>query len=374
MPLVRVRNISVEAHWSVAIAILTYSSWVGSSRFFGRYPDLSDATITVMTIVTVLLFEATIVLHELGHAFRARREGVEATKITLWALGGVAWIGSRRSPGVAFRVAAAGPLVTAFLAVLFTALGWLERRIGFPDPVVGVTVLLAQAEGIVLAFNLLPIFPLDGGQILHAALWRLRGFAFAWAWAIRTGVAVALLAFAFGALASPLGILAPSRGLTVMLNGAVLMWWSTRHRPSAAPRATTRLPVVADLLEASAVRADPASETTVAQFLEDTPVSNGFGTSASTIRDRGRAVGIISRGLAGQVPPDQREATVLAEIMLRQEDAIVLKRETPIEEAFRTLQSGSRRGVVLDGRRVTAIILASDLADVLLQIKDAARA
>lgn len=169
---------------------MSYAGLLARTSYLGRYPELSSTTIAAMAIGSALLAPPSIVLHELGHALQARREGLRADKITLWGLGGVAWIGTPRSPATSLRVIAAGPLVSALLAVLLGALGWLEARAGLPDPVVGVTVLVAQFNAVSFAFNLLPAFPMDGGRILHAALWRLQGPAFAWAWAVRAGIRV----------------------------------------------------------------------------------------------------------------------------------------------------------------------------------------
>lgn len=376
--LLRVRGIRVEAHSSVVIPVLIYTGFLGSSRFLGRYPGLPAETITAMTIASVLLIFVSVLLHELGHSFRALREGLTAERITLWGLGGVAWIGTPTLPGVAFRVTAAGPLVSAVLAVLLGAAGWLGRRLGLPDAVVGVTVLLAQANAVMFAFNLLPIFPLDGGRILHSALWYRCGLAFAWVWALRVGTGVAASVLAVGVVGPFLGLVAPQSGINVgwwlMLEGAILLWWSQRLRLPARPlRAGRRAPVVADLLEAAATPSIPGPETTIADFLEQSPRGRGYGTCASNVLESGRPVGFISPGLAGQVPAEQRAATTVADVMVRRQDAVVLQRETTLEEALRALQDGPRRGVVVDGRRVMAIILAADLADVLLRARDVAR-
>ncbi len=378
LPLLRVRGIAVEAHWSVAIPIVIYAGQLAQTSYLGRYPELSSTTITAMAIGSVLLAPPSILLHELGHAFQARREGLRADKITLWGLGGVAWIGTPRSPASSLRVFAAGPLVSALLAVLLGALGWLEARVGLPDPVVGVTVLVAQFNAVLFAFNLLPAFPMDGGRILHAALWRLQGPAFAWAWAVRAGIAVAASVIALGivlpfvdVLVVPFGV---NLGFSIMFTGVLMLWMTLSARAEVERSASSpRELVVGDLVKPLEARRELAPEATIADFLEAMAGWQGYGTSASAVVDGGRIVGVMSPGLAGQVPVDQRAETTIADVILREQDAAVLASHTTIEEAFRTLQGASKRGIVRDGKRVMAIILASDLADVLLQVSDAKR-
>ena len=379
VPLLRVRGVLVEAHPTVAIPIVLYAGVLGSTRYLGRYPDLSNTAITAMTIASLFLAPLSILLHEFGHTFQARREGLQADRITLWGLGGVSWSSGPRSPGAAFRVVAAGPLVSVLLALLFGAFGWLAGRVGLPAAVVGVAVLLAQFNAVMVAFNMLPMVPLDGGRILHSALWRRRGEAFATAWAARVGILVASTVIAFGAVAPFLGIFALvagfNLGFSIMVQGVIMLWMTRSYASAAAqlPARRSRGAVVGDLVEAAAPSDAPSAGVSVARFLADATASRGYGTAASQVLEHGNAVGVISRGLAGQVPAHEREATAVADVMLRKQDAVVLKRETPVAEAFRALQAASRRGVVLDRGRVTAIILTSDLADVLLRMNDAAR-
>lgn len=322
VPLLRFREILIEAHWSAVIPILVYSSLIGTTRYLGRYPDLSGATITAMTIVSVLLVPVSILLHELGHTFQARREGLSGERITLWGLGGVSWNRSPRSPGESFRVVAAGPLVSTLLALLFGVLGWVGGRAGLPSGTVGVVVLFSQFNALMFAYNLIPVVPLDGGRLLHAALWRLRGPRLASVWSSRVGVVIASIGIAFGVIAPFLNILPQlagfNPGLSIMIDGLVLLWLtlsfrSTTQLGARAPREAR----VGDLVEASVPAEAPAPTLTIARFLEGASESGGYGTAASEVVEDGRTVGVISRGLARLVPEAQRTETVVADVMLR---------------------------------------------------------
>ena len=136
-----------------------------------------------MALVAAVLFFTALLLHELGHAVQARREGLEVDSITLWLFGGVAQFkGEFPSAGAEFRIAIAGPAVTAVLGGSFLALAAGTQLSSGVD---GVAAWLAYINFLLLVFNLLPALPLDGGRIFRSALWRARG-DFAWA----TGIAV----------------------------------------------------------------------------------------------------------------------------------------------------------------------------------------
>jgi Zn-dependent protease len=148
----------------------------------------SQNTAYLVTVASVLSFFVSLILHELGHALVARRNGLQVAGIELWALGGITRTnGAFTSPGPEFRVALAGPLVTLGIVIL-SGLGGLAlaseshffevatvRGSVHSTPAV---VWLSWVFGwnlLVLMLNLVPAFPLDGGQIAHAIVWRLTG-------------------------------------------------------------------------------------------------------------------------------------------------------------------------------------------------------
>jgi Zn-dependent protease len=126
-----------------------------------------------MGIVSAFLYLGSILLHELGHALQARREGVETDGITLWLLGGVSrFHGDFTTPEAELRTAGAGPLVSLVLGGLFVGLAQLVRS---PVSVEAVAAWLGYSNLILFVFNILPALPLDGGRVFHALLWRATG-------------------------------------------------------------------------------------------------------------------------------------------------------------------------------------------------------
>jgi Zn-dependent protease/CBS domain-containing protein len=189
--------ICVDDSWLIILALLTLSLARGFPgllhQFFPHAANLSPLEYGLMGLVTALGFFGCILLHELGHAVVARGRGMPIRGITLFLFGGVAEIGDEPpSPKCELLVAVAGPAVSLVLSLGFGLLALVGYQAGWPHPFVIVVGYLAAINAIVLAFNLVPAFPLDGGRVLRALIWGatedLRRATF---WASRAGVAFA---------------------------------------------------------------------------------------------------------------------------------------------------------------------------------------
>ncbi len=187
----------IDPSWFLILAYLIFRNGVA---WQSQYPDWGlSLTYGAAAIMALLLF-ASVLLHELGHSLVARSQGIKVNSITLFLFGGVAAIDREsKTPGGAFQVAIAGPLVSFSLAGLLTAV-----LLAVPDPASPVNVMasyLATVNFILAFFNLLPGLPLDGGQILKAAVWKATGSRFkGMQWAARSGTALGWLAIFFGVL------------------------------------------------------------------------------------------------------------------------------------------------------------------------------
>src|SRR5438309_1847669 len=137
-------------------------------RFAGRYRNPIWAAFEYLALFAIVL------AHEFGHAFACRQTGGQADTVLLWPLGGIAFVKPPPRPGAYLWSIAAGPLVNVALFPVFAVLvlvafqsGWRFRA---PDLFQFATTV-AYINGFLLFFNLLPIYPLDGGQILRGLLW-----------------------------------------------------------------------------------------------------------------------------------------------------------------------------------------------------------
>jgi Zn-dependent protease/CBS domain-containing protein len=184
--LVRVSGIRIGASpsWFVILFLAIYLL----SGSFENALGGSSSEAYVVAVASAVLFFVSIVLHELGHAFQARREGMEVHGIDLWLFGGLAKLSrDSQSPGEEFRVAAAGPFVTLLVvAACFAAsvvLSGVDRTLDLallqdgsaPSPAELLVAFVGSMNALLLVFNLVPAFPLDGGRIARALAWRISG-------------------------------------------------------------------------------------------------------------------------------------------------------------------------------------------------------
>jgi Zn-dependent protease len=182
--LFHLRGIRVGVDWSWFLVLFLVIFWLAG--FYGDVlGESSYATEPfALAVLSALGFFASIVLHELGHAFAALRNGIGITSIQLWIFGGMARMDREPdTPPTELKVAAAGPLVTLAIVVLLAAVGvvvsgWHDFReaavVDSDAQISGILAMvawLATINAVVLVFNLLPAFPMDGGRIALALAW-----------------------------------------------------------------------------------------------------------------------------------------------------------------------------------------------------------
>jgi len=148
-------------------------------------------------LIMALLLFASVLLHELGHSLVAQSQGIKVNSITLFLFGGVAAIEEEsKTPGKAFQVAIAGPAVSV---ILFFLLRLGASVIPDSNPLHEMMGDLSRINLVVALFNLIPGLPLDGGQVLKAALWKITGDRFkAVHWAAKAGQILGYGAIALG--------------------------------------------------------------------------------------------------------------------------------------------------------------------------------
>lgn len=179
---------------------------------------------------------AMVLLHEFGHALACRQTGGKAKQIVLWPLGGVAYVTPPPRPGATLWSLAAGPLVNLVLLLLTVGFYMLGRKMGVPASADRLHFLrdLALMNFGLLTFNLLPIYPLDGGQMLRAVLWFFMGRA--------TSLSVSSVVGLLGVLAMfGVAIAYSSLWLAVLAVFALISCWRGLGRARALAR-LARLP------------------------------------------------------------------------------------------------------------------------------------
>jgi len=161
-------GITVYLHWAWFIAIYWFVS------------QAKGYSSPVWSVLECLCLFGIVLIHEFGHQLACRSVGGQTHDIVLWPLGGVAYVSPPQRPGAQLWSIAAGPLVNVILFPLLFALWRLGKAAGWPESnhdAYNFVLMLFLINATLLIFNMLPIYPLDGGQILRSLLWFLFGRA-----------------------------------------------------------------------------------------------------------------------------------------------------------------------------------------------------
>jgi Zn-dependent protease len=228
-------RIGVDGTWFLMLFVLIF---LLSSSFRTALHSSADVAY-LTTVATVLLFFGSLIVHELGHAVAAKREGVGVTRIELFLFGGTTHMSREaKTPGEEFRIAAAGPLGTLLVLLVCVAIdmaivgpGRLVHAVRLDGTVAITPVLLALSwlvpmNLLILIFNLVPAYPLDGGRIARAIVWRVTGDK------LRGTRAASRIGEGFAVLLAGLGLFLTARGVGFtgiwLLFLAFMIWQSAR--------------------------------------------------------------------------------------------------------------------------------------------------
>jgi len=351
----RVGGVEVRINWSwlVIFALIVWS--LADGVFPSQNPGLSGGAHLAMAIVAALLFFASLLLHELGHSWQARREGMEIDGITLWLFGGVSQFKTQfTTAGAEFRIAIAGPLVSLVLGVVFVLLALA----GLPSAVDGVAAWLGYINLALLVFNLIPALPLDGGRVLRAALWQLRG-DLGWATRIATDIGRG-----FGYLFIGLGIAmfifqGSFSGAWLAFIGWFLLQAANAEARYIATAAALDGLRVRDLMVRDPVTVD--GDLTIGRFMDDVAWSRRFTTYP--VVDAGRPIGLLAFSSVAAVPRSEWDTLRVRDAMIPLVSVPLLTEDTTAVEALTALSPPtSNRGIVVENGHLAGLLSITDLA------------
>jgi Zn-dependent protease/CBS domain-containing protein len=347
-------RISVNWSWLIVFALIVWS--LAAAVFPSQNPGFSDGEYVALAIAAALLFFASLLLHELGHALQARREGVEIEGINLWLFGGVAQFrGGFPSAGAEFRIAIAGPLVSLALGVFFVVLAVFA---GLPNAIDGVVAWLGYSNLILLVFNLLPALPLDGGRVLRSALWHFRG-DLQWATWVASGVGRG-----FGFLFIGLGIFmliveGAFSGAWLAFIGWFLLQAATAEARYVATKQALDGLRVRDLMIREPVTVE--ADLSLGEFMDAVAWSQRYTTYP--VLEQERPIGLLAFRSVASVPRDEWNTRRVRDAMVPREEVPVLAADEPAIDALAELSTSEvNRGLVLDNGRLAGFLSITDLA------------
>jgi Zn-dependent protease/CBS domain-containing protein len=359
MRVLTIRGIPIDVHvsWLVIYGLIT---WTLATGYFPRaLPDLPAAAHWANGLLAAFLLFVSVLLHELSHSFVAMAHGLSVRGITLHVFGGVSHLEDEApSPRAEFLIAVVGPITSfAIAAVLWTISAAGVVQPVWAQAVVTYLVLVNVAVGI---FNLVPGFPLDGGRLLRAALWKWKGtLGQATYIASRVGVGFAFALMALGVLQIMSG--AVLGGFWFILIGMFLRSAADASYSQTALRdALARLPV-RDIMTREVVTVRP--EATVGELADAFWAHH---VTSFPVVDGGTVQGIASLQQLHEVPPEQRTQRRVSELMRPLTDELIAG---PDDSVFDALGKATRnqlgRLAVLKDSQLVGYLSLKDITHVL---------
>ncbi|MCB1686092.1 MAG: site-2 protease family protein [Pseudomonadales bacterium] len=370
--LFRIFDIEIRLDLSVVIifGLIVYS--LASGVFPAWHPDWPVSTVWVTAFAAGVLFFVSLLAHELSHSLVARRYGIRVPRITLFLFGGMAEIESEaRTPSAEFAIAIAGPLMSMAIALACSALAasafgddGIDMLVRSPEegmqqasPVITAAVWLGSVNFMLAIFNMVPGFPLDGGRVFRALLWRLTGDQ--------------LLATRYAATAGRLF------GWAIMMLGLwnlfalqslggmwmILIGWFISHLAAMSYSQALTQRVLAPLSVADLMRTRfdvVTPDLRVADFVEDCLLRSSQLLWPVVVE--GRCVGILSLAEVMALPAERRADAKVQEIMVPIADADVLMPDMDATRATSLLTAaGERPLAVLRDGQVVGLLRSADL-------------
>jgi len=356
--------IQIDASWIVIVGVLTWSLAITFVHLFppDEHPGWTAGTYWCMGGVTTLGLFVCLVLHELGHSLVAQRFGLRIRSITLFIFGGVAELENEPpSAWAEFWIAVAGPAVSVVLAAGLWLLAAAGAVAEWAIPVLTVLRHLAFLNAVLVGFNMVPAFPLDGGRVFRALLWARTGNL------QRATAITAQLGQSFGTFLMLFGVLGVLLGA-----GLSSLWWMLigwfLH---SAARGSYEALVVRNLLGGEPVRRfmtrDVSSvppELDVEQLVEKYVYQQHH--RIYPVRTNGQLLGYVTPREIKQVPREEWPKRRVGEIMAADLDPVRIAADTDAVEALTQMQrTGQTRLLVVEAGSLVGIITLKDLLDFL---------
>jgi Zn-dependent protease/CBS domain-containing protein len=347
--------ISVDISWLIILVLLT---WNLVTQFATEVPGLSTFEYVGLALITAVAFFTCIVLHELGHAVVARATGLPIRGITLFIFGGVAELSEEpKSAGGEFVMAIAGPVVSAVLGALFLLLYAVGTASGWPAPPLEAFKYLGLINLVLIGFNMIPAFPLDGGRVLRSILWGATGSlrkSTYWASLLGRGFAWVLI------IAGVYNVLNQSviSGIWLGIIGLFLNNVARGSYQQVLVRQALGGEPVRRFMNTQPIVVPP--ETNLRDFVEDYVYR--YHRKAFPVGTEGRLDGYVSTHHLSDIPRGEWETHTIADVMERDLKPLSIRPDADALKALGKMQrTGLSRLLVVEDDRLVGIVSLKDL-------------
>ncbi|MEH2117830.1 site-2 protease family protein [Nostoc sp.] len=320
----------IHPSWFLVLGLVT---WSYSSGLAAQFPQLSAGLALLLGLMTALMLFASVVAHELGHSFVAIGQGIDVKSITLFIFGGLASLEKEsKTPGEAFWVAIAGPLVSLLLCGIVTVIGVTTAASG---PLAAILGVLASVNLALALFNLIPGLPLDGGNILKAIVWKITGNPYKGVtFASRVGQIFGWVAVLSGVL--PLLLFGSFGNSWNLLVGFFLL----QNAGNAAQFARVQEKLTGLTAEDAVTQDSPivSANLTLREFADERVISGQNWHRFLVTDDHGQLVGAIAVDNLRTIPTALWSETQVKEVMRPITESTTVQSDQPLLEAMQLLE------------------------------------
>ena len=348
-------RISLDFSWFIIFGLVLFAL---SAGYLPRaFPGQTTQTYWVAGLIATLLFFASVMLHELAHSLVAIRHGIDIPEITLFIFGGVSRLSQEPTdPKTEFKIAVVGPLTSFALAAAFGAMALLLKGLE-PSLIVVVIGYLAWINLALGVFNLIPGFPLDGGRLLRAFLWWKTGsLTRATKVAADFGKGFALAIMILGGLQIFAGALI--NGLWFIFIGMFLRGMSVQGYEELIIRKSLEGVHVDEVMVREVVSVPP--HLPISQLIHDYFLHYAY--RGFPVADNGQVLGVVSVAAVGQLPREDYDRRLVAEIMTPLSPDLLIDAKASLAEALiKMTREDQERLLVMAGGRLAGLVTKTGL-------------
>ncbi|MDP2682899.1 MAG: site-2 protease family protein [Deltaproteobacteria bacterium] len=349
-------QISLDYTWFIVFGLVAWS--LAQGYFPLIIPGLGTFTYILMGVISAVLLFACVLIHELSHSYTSNKLGLDIKEITLFIFGGVAKLTKEPDdPITELKIAVAGPAASIVLAAIFWVLMQIANAFSIYPVLSAIFEYLAMINMVLVIFNMIPGFPLDGGRVLRALWWKKTGdLQKATQIASRVGKGFAALLIGFGFFQIFMGNFIG--GLWMIFIGMFLQQTADSSYRQLLVKKTLERIKVGDAMTRNVVTIteDSTLTTVVEKYFF------GYHFVGFPVSSDGRITGMLTLNNVRLVPKEQWDTTLVRDVINKiSPDAILSPEDNAMDALSRMIDLDTGRVLVMDGDKLIGIITRRDI-------------
>jgi len=343
-------KIKIHYTWLIIFFLITWSLANGYVPL--QFPGLSEVTYWIIGIISAISLFISVLVHELAHSYVALKQGIAVPSITLFFFGGVSQIAEEpKSPNQEAKMAAVGPLSSFAISALFVLLWFVAVTLDLGPFIIAPFSYIALINALLGGFNFLPAFPLDGGRVLRAVLWKWKNnLLTATKASIKISEAIAYIMIGTGFFMTV--VYSMFTGLWIVFIG-----WFLKNGSEASLKQTIISQALSDVKVKEIMNSQVVTIADAVEQYFSNYTHRGF-----PVTKDGMIQGIITFEDLKNFMKDDSQSTLVGDVMTPKEKMIVVSPDEPAVEAILKFSKNNiGRLPVLKGDKLVGIITRSDL-------------